>query len=510
MHLAGAFLASMCLSLIGTFYVRGWARRRGYVDVPDQARHLHATSMPRVGGVAIALVTTGTFLFWAPVIGFAATARPELVTMLAGGLMMFGVGLWDDIKQLDAWTKFSLQFLIAIAVFAGGVRIPGASLGGFWQGDFTLLVSLLVTTVWIVGVSNAFNLIDGSDGVSAGAALFASTSLGLVFALNADPLGMLMCSILVGSCFGFLFFNFPPASIFLGDGGSLFLGYTLATLGVITTQTSSTIVAVVIPVVAFGVPLLDTFIAIVRRFLGGRPVFSPDRGHIHHRLHDLGHSPRAVAITLYIACAAFASLSLLLAVPGRPAVLPVLLVAATILVVGVQRLNVPEIAELLNVVGRGFQQREVIAHNLRLHAGCEALTKASDPETIIEALQLAFHGSEFARLEAWVDAGLGGGLRSGGEERVSRDGSGYLLSLSFEDATSPEVEVEIRVAIWSDGERVGRLSLFRRGEGRRLFTDVRLVPQRLIPALVGALERTRLHRFGTQHEQHPKHHAAGS
>ena len=297
-----------------------------------------------------------------------------------------------------------------------------------------------------------------------------------------------MATILVGSCLGFLYFNFPPASIFMGDSGSLFLGYTLATLGVITTQKSSTLLAVVIPVVSFGVPLLDTTIAIVRRYLRHEPIFNADRGHIHHRLSDLGHSPRAVALLIYIACAGFASLSLLLAAPGRPTVLPVFLVAAAVLMVGVQKLKVPELAELARVMGRGLQQRRVISHNVRLYSAADALRSATEASDILKALDLAFHGSEFSKLVIWVPESVGAPLGMVLGEHVQRDRAGFKIHMTFERLLRPEFEVELTVPLLDAGERIGRFSLYRSAEGPRLFTDIRLVSRGLGPVLVGALK----------------------
>lgn len=484
--LGGAFATSLFGALISTYLVRAWARRKGYVDLPN-SRRIHTEPTPNIGGIAIGLVATSTFFVWSVLLLPDDFRRPEIAAMLLGGLLMLSVGFRDDVQQLGAWTKFGLQFLIAAAVFFVGVRIVG---GRFliWAGTFSTVVSFLITTVWIVGTTNAFNLIDGSDGVAAGAALFASASMGVVFALQGDPVGALMSVVLVGACLGFLYFNFPPASIFMGDSGSLFLGYTLATLAVITTSKASTVVAVAIPVVAFGVPLLDTAIAIARRFLRREPIFRPDRGHIHHRLRDLGQSPRDVAITIYVACAGLTALSLLLASSEEALVLPVLVVAAAILVIGVQRLNVPELAELSRVIGRGFQQRWVIAHNLRIHTASDALTRVQEPAGIIEALELAFEGSEFARLQLWVPSELGGWLSMACDGRVCRNGDGYLLSMSF-GYPAPGSLIEVRVPVYWRGEHVGRFSLFRTAEGERLFTDLRLLPGSLIPALVHALDR---------------------
>lgn len=486
--LTGAFLTALLLGLAGTRSVRSWAIRRGFLDMPDEERRIHSLPTPNVGGMAIALGSAATFMAWSFLVLPGAVYRPDLLAMVLGGLAMFLVGFWDDTRHIKATTKFALQFVIASAVYFGGVQILGVSFGRFWEGEFTGIISYIVTTIWIVGTTNAFNLIDGSDGVAAGAALFASIAMGVVFALQGDPLGALMATILVGSCLGFLYFNFPPASIFMGDSGSLFLGYTLATLGVITTQKSSTLLAVIIPVIAFGVPLLDTSIAIVRRYLRHEPIFSADRGHIHHRLSDLGHSPRAVALLIYIACAGFASLSLLLAAPGRPTVFPVFLVAAAVMIVGVQKLKVPELSELARVMGRGLQQRRVISHNVRLYSAADALRTSKDAENVLDALDLAFHGSEFSRLEVWVPESLGGALETSVGERVQRDGTGYKIHMTFERLLRPEFEVELTVPLFDGGEKIGRFSLYRSAEGPRLFTDIRLVSRGLGPVLVRALK----------------------
>lgn len=485
--LTGAFITALVLALLGTHSVRGWAVRRGFLDIPDEERRIHSLPTPNVGGMAIALAAVASFIAWSFLVLPGQVYRPDILSMLLGGLAMFLVGFWDDTRHIKATTKFLLQIVIASAVFFGGVQIMGVSFGRFWEGEFTGVLSYLITTIWIVGTTNAFNLIDGSDGVAAGAALFASISMGVIFALQGDPLGALMATILVGACLGFLFFNFPPASIFMGDSGSLFLGYTLATLGVITTQKSSTLLAVVIPVIAFGVPLLDTSIAIVRRYLRSEAIFNADRGHIHHRLSDLGHSPRGVALLLYVACAGFASLALVLAAPGRPTVLPVFLVAATVLVLGVQRLKVPELSELGRVVGRGLQQRRVISHNVRLYSAAEALQTAETGREVLEALELAFRSSEFSRLEIWLPEHLGAPLAPVLGDRVRKDGLGYKVSMTFERLLRPELEVELSVPLFDRGEKVGRFSLYRSAEGPRLFTDIRLVSRGLGPVLVRTL-----------------------
>lgn len=485
--LTGAFLTSLTLSLGGTYLVRGWAIRRGFVDHPDGIRRIHSTPTPNVGGIAVAIASLVSFVGWGAFAVPGMLRRPEIVSMLVGGFLVFGLGFWDDTRHLRAGTKFTFQVIISVLVFVGGVRILGVGFGDLWSSQLTGAAALVVTVLWLVGTTNAFNLIDGSDGVAGGAAMFASISMGIIFALNGDPLGALMATILVGAALGFLYFNFPPASVFMGDSGSLFLGFTLASLGVITTQKSSTLLAVTIPIIAFGVPLLDTLIAIVRRFLRHEPIFSPDRGHIHHRLRDLGHSPRRVAVLLYVACAGCASLSMVLAAPGRTTVLPVFVVAGAILILAVQRLNVPELTELSRVLGRGLQQRAVISHNVRVHGASSDLAEAKTVEGVVDGLRDAFEDSEFSAVEFWVEERTAPGVAR--HDLARPDGQGVKVRLDFDRVLHPDQEYEIRLPVYHDDRQVGRLSLFRRSTGHRLHTDVRLVAQQLAPTLGDVLAR---------------------
>lgn len=494
--LAGAFLTSLVLSLSGTYLVRGWAIRKGFVDHPDGARRIHTAPTPNVGGVAIVVASLLSFVLWGGVADPDMLRRPEILSMLGGGGLIFLLGFWDDTLHLGARTKFAAQSLIAALVFLGGVRILGVGFGGIWSSQLTGFAALAVTLFWLVGTTNAFNLIDGSDGVAGGAAMFASIAMGIIFALNGDPLGALMATILVGASLGFLFFNFPPATVFMGDCGSLFLGFMLASLGVITTQKASTVLAITIPIIAFGIPLLDTLIAIVRRFLRHEPIFAPDRGHIHHRLRDLGHSPRRVAILLYVACAGCASLSMVLAAPGRTTVFPVFVVAAAVLILAVQRLNVPELTELGSVFGRGFQQRAVISHNVRVHEAGSKLSEARSSADIVEYLTDAFDGSEFSAVEFWVVGSMGGDLTS--HPLATSEGGGVRLRIDFDRVLHGHQEYEIQTPVVYEGEQIGRLSFYRRSTGHKLYTDIRLISQRLAPSLGQNLGRLAAVRTGGQ------------
>lgn len=482
-----AFLASLTLTAVSVLLLRPIALRRGWVDRPG-GRRIHSEPTPNVGGIA---VTVGATVPLVTVLGLFrpdVLFRPEVAALVGGGLATLGLGFIDDQRGLSAWLKFGLEWIVGSIAFWAGARILGAGIGPAEIATLPLWASYGITVFWIVGATNAFNLIDGSDGIAGGAAAFASVTLAVVFLLNGEPVGLLAATILAGAALGFLLFNFPPASIFLGDGGSLFLGYTLAVLGVITTTTASTLLALAIPLFAFAVPLLDTSIAILRRFLRREPIFSPDRGHIHHRLRDLGHSPRAVALSIYGVCAVFAALSLLLATSEQPAVLPVLAIAGLILILLVQRLRVPELMQLTAVLGRGFQQRAVIRHNVRLLSSADALRETVTASDLVAALQSLIEESEFARLR----------LDFAGDpsflERLGLTSTPGALVLTPGDESSRWGErgaslVEVRVPVRVAADTEGVLCLFRPAAGERLYTDIRLLATPLSDSLAMALRR---------------------
>ena len=486
--IAGAFVAALVSALCLTAAVRRWALGRGLLDMPDGRRRLHSRPIPNVGGIAIACSVVGVFvLSWA--LQQQASGDDSglaVLGMVVGGIAMWGVGLVDDLRELSPYRKLALQVGVAVLAFSLGVRIGGVDLIVVHPEALPGWLSLVITTLWLVGATNAFNFIDGSDGVAAGAALFASGALLAVFLLNGDALGALMAATLAGAALGFLFFNFPPASIFLGDSGSHFLGFTLAALGVITTHKATTAVAMAIPVVAFGLPLLDTALVVTRRFLRRDPVFLGDRGHIHHRLRDLGHSPRMVAVTIYAVCGAFGALSLLLAVPRQPAVLPIMVVACCVLCVLVIRLDIPELVELQRIVGRLLQQRHVIAHNVRVHEAVRDLRGCSHVQHVFALLDRTFDRSEFSSLSLRLC-----GVGSGGDVDATPivEELPMVWRMDAPVGRTDEAEIEVRIPLRSSRELVGYLFLRRRGNGARLFTDVNLLADRFAPALSEAISR---------------------
>jgi UDP-GlcNAc:undecaprenyl-phosphate GlcNAc-1-phosphate transferase len=253
--------------------------------------------------------------------------------------------------------------------------------------------------LWVVAVTNAFNLIDGLDGLAAGSALFSTMVVFVVSLVDHSWLGSLMSVILAGAILGFLRFNFNPATIFLGDSGSLFIGFLLSALALAGAQKAPTFVAVAIPVVSFGLPILETLLSILRRLIGGRPIFTADREHIHHKLLQMGFSHRQVVIVLYAVSAVFAMLSLFLLWPTGSTLGLVLAVVGTGIWMGVQHLNYLEFGELRRVAQRTIEQRQIVINNLSVRRAIEELKVAGDFDQVRTVLVAAFESNDFDAFE---------------------------------------------------------------------------------------------------------------
>jgi len=292
--------SAVAVALILTPFVRKWAVRLGAVDVPG-GRRIHAETIPRLGGVAVivacyvaVMLTMMTGIFpWYEHTGKA-------IGLLAlGGLLIAGVGIIDDTRSLGAKRKLFAQVLAASLAWFGGASINSFTFGAF-SFAFPPLLSYLISVFWICAFINAMNLIDGLDGLAGGLALFATITNSVIAFLTDNSVALLLNAALGGAVLGFLFYNFNPATIFLGDTGSMFLGYVLGGAALLTgRQKESTVASLLVPILALGLPLTDTLFTMVRRFLSRRPIFSPDRGHIHHRLLDVGLTHRRAVLMLY-------------------------------------------------------------------------------------------------------------------------------------------------------------------------------------------------------------------
>ncbi len=310
------YLGSAFLSVIFTPLVIKLAHKIKAIDRPG-ARAVHTRPIPRIGGVAIffsAMSLIILILFLNNALGDAfRNMKLQLLTLFCSSTFIFFIGLVDDLKGLPARFKFLAELLAAGSLCFIGVRISSIAITAQWTLNFGWL-SYPVTIFWIVGITNAVNLSDGLDGLAAG---ISAVTCGVIVVLAVHSGNVIMpffMLALLGSLSGFIFFNFNPAKIFMGDCGSLFLGFTIASASVLCSTKSSALVGLAMPVLALGIPIFDTLFSILRRFLERRSIFAADRSHFHHRLVDLGIKQRHVVITIYVITLLFAGLGMFMMV----------------------------------------------------------------------------------------------------------------------------------------------------------------------------------------------------
>jgi UDP-GlcNAc:undecaprenyl-phosphate GlcNAc-1-phosphate transferase len=450
-----------------------------------------------LGGVAIFLAFVLSLIFallvaWLhPRFDFGSSVR-VLAVILVPGILVFLLGLYDDARSVGPYVKFSVQALAAAILFAGGLRISDLPVL-FGARHFPWFIGLALTILWVLGITNAFNLIDGLDGLAAGSALFSTLVVFVVALLSQSPLVALMAIALSGAILGFLRFNFNPATIFLGDCGSLFIGFLLSALALEGTQKAPTIIAVAIPVVSFGLPILETLLSILRRLISGRPVFTADREHIHHKLLELGMSHRQVVIVLYAVSALFAMLSLFLLWPTGSTLGLVLAVLGTGIWLGVQHLGYLEFGEIRRVAQRTFDQRQIMINNLSIRRATEELKVSRDYDQICRVLVAAFQSNDFDSFELSVKLlPKEVALLPGFADSVSHHADPYLhwakLGTPMLPGPEPCWSLALEI-ITKSNRRRGLLTLHRVYAERPLQLDVNLLTTEFPVALADALDR---------------------
>lgn len=387
--LVGA-VSTLSALLTTPLVIRG-ATKWGWYDIPGDERRVHTRPVPRLGGIAVFLATgvalAVSALAWRIL---AAEAPPEqsklAIGILVGGAMLFGAGAYDDIRGLRPTQKILVQVAAAVLVYTLGFQVQALRIGpttevplGWW--------SLPLTIVWVVGITNAFNLIDGLDGLATGIALVALLTT-VAVAMTLGNVGVAVVSIaLSGALFGFLHYNFSPARIFLGDSGSLFVGFMLAVLSVHGSMKTATATLVVVPLFSLAIPLLDTGVAIVRRWLRGVPLAGADARHIHHRLLALGFSHRRAALVMYSAAAVIAMLGISLAFAPPTVIVAVAVtggcVALALLLYGIHHLDYHEFAEAGAVMVSGiFRLRRVIQDQIHARDLSHIIPRAGSLEEL--------------------------------------------------------------------------------------------------------------------------------
>ena len=318
------FVIALVVSYALTPSVKKLAIKIGAVDRPN-ARKVHTHVIPRLGGLAIYIGFMAAVLFCVPL-------HHELVGMLLGCTAIVAVGIWDDICNIPAKVKLVGQILAACIPIAFGIQIEWLT-NPF--GDIIVLPELIaipVTIFWIIGFTNTVNLIDGLDGLAAGVAFIASISMFLLaYNLNQFLPALVIVS-MAGAALGFLQYNFNPAKIFMGDTGSMLLGYTLSVAAVLGLVKTAATVALVVPIIALGLPILDTTFAIIRRKMSGVPIFQPDKGHLHHRLLALGTTQKQAVLIMYFVSMILGIVALFVAnVSYKTGIVTVLVVLAVII-----------------------------------------------------------------------------------------------------------------------------------------------------------------------------------
>lgn len=489
--LLGTFAGSLSLSFVSTKFVRDFAVQNGWVSAPGHERHLHNSALPRLGGISIVfsfLLASSAALLAGKLSAHAESqlSPQPLLAILPPALLIFALGVYDDLRGASPYLKFLVQAVAGAMLFAGGLRILDLPLL-FGPRQFSWFISLPLTIFWVMAITNAFNLIDGLDGLAAGSALFSTLVMFVVALFSNTPLTALVSLSLAGAVLGFLRYNFNPATIFLGDCGSLFMGFMLSALAIQGAQKAPTIVAVAIPVVSFGLPILETLLSIARRLISGRPVFTADREHIHHKLLQRGLSHRQAVILLYGVSGVFALLSLFLLWPTGSTLGLVLAVLGTGIWIGVQHLGYLEFGELRRVAQRTIEQRRIFINNLAIRRATEELKAATDFQQVARVLIAAFSTNDFDAFELRVSVPARSMQIVESRElphlRWARHGARALPD--FENAWSLNLDL-----VTPANQHCGRLSVFRSYSARDLQLDINLLTSLFPAVLAEALHRT--------------------
>lgn len=495
----GLFFSALLLAFVLTRYVRDVANRRGWVAAPSQERHLHSSPLPRLGGVAIFFSFSVCMALGGIWVQFHPNANTPhflrtLVTILVPAALVFLLGVYDDLRGVGPYFKFTVQGIAAAMLYAGGLRVVNIPVI-FGDRPLPWFVALLFTVGWVLAITNAFNLIDGLDGLAAGSALFSTMVVFVVALLHGPNLVELMAIVLAGAILGFLRFNFNPATIFLGDSGSLFIGFLLSALSLYGAQKAPTIVAVAIPIVSFGLPILETVLSVIRRLISGRPVFTADAEHIHHKLLQHGMTHRQVVILLYGVSAIFAMLSLFLLWPTGSSLGLVLSVLGIGIWIGVQHLGYLEFGELARVAHRTLDQPQIFVNNLAIRRATEELKVARDYEQVRHILLAAFGTNDFDSFALQVDAMPGNFISF---DRASVSAGQALNSFHW---SKPGVPKNLDGSAWtialdlvsSANRHCGSLVVYRLYSRRNLQLDVNLLTGAFPTALADAIDRTVVH-----------------
>jgi UDP-GlcNAc:undecaprenyl-phosphate GlcNAc-1-phosphate transferase len=400
------FLSALLLTLALTPAVRAAAAGLGAVDYPDEKRKIHTQPIPKLGGIGIFVAFYTVALGILPFVqSDAAVAAVDLARRcFVPACLILILGICDDLWPVKPWMKLAVQILAALLIcWYPDLRIAklsnpfGMTIGGFG------VLSIPLTVVWIVLITNAFNIVDGVDGLASGVAVVTTTCLFVAAIQLPTAFIPLLAAPLGGALVGFLRYNFQPASIFLGDSGSLFVGFLIAILSLASETKSSAAIAVAAPLLSLALPLIETVVSMLRRLLRGQPIWEADSGHIHHQLIKKGLSVRRAALVLYAGSAMFGAGSLLL--DSNRLVGAVITIALVVVAwLGIRQLGYSEFTEVHHALKRGFLfQRRIIQNSIIVRKLSEDLQRVQTPAAAWPLLIDVIERLRFARARFVVD-----------------------------------------------------------------------------------------------------------
>ena len=498
------FVIATAASLIITPVVRRLCERFQLLDVPTDSRRLHTKAIPRLGGVAIylsCLTALSTLPFVDNLLTQTLKARwSDIFVALVPATLVLILGIVDDLRGTNATVKFTVLGLIATLFYFLGGHIDALSIPFVGTVELPPVLSFAITILWLVGIANAFNLIDGMDGLASGAALFSSLVILIISISQSRPLMTVVALVLCGALAGFLRYNFNPASIFLGDSGALFVGFTLAALSVLSAQKATTTVAIVIPILAFGFPMVDTAMTMGRRLISRRPMFQGDNEHIHHMLLARGWSQRRVVLALYGVCTLFGLVAMIFTTTGSKTTGLIMFVVSVAVLIAVGHLRYHEIDELRAGVKRTVSDRRLrVANNVRIRRTAVALSKASDIDHVFGAIHQMLEFGEFSF--ANVQVGRKGSAeiaervfkaaakRNGHAQLELREGGIYWAWSNGNSDSRSHSAWCFRLPLVKDGVEWGWMNLYRDFASGDLLVDMNYLSELFRRELTDATER---------------------
>lgn len=457
------FSGSLLLAMALTPVVILFAYRFRMVEAPN-VRSVHSQPIARIGGIAIFL---SMILLVVPVLfvqnRIGDTFRgilPKVIALLAASTLMFLTGLIDDLKGIRARYKLFAQLIAAVLVCSFGIRITHFTVEGLFSVQFPPILQWSITIFWLVGITNAVNLIDGLDGLAAGISAITCGVIAILAVHAGLPVMAILMLSLLGSLLGFLFFNFNPARIFMGDCGSMFLGFTLAASSVLCATKSQALVGLALPVLALGIPIFDTLFSMLRRFLERRSMFAPDFGHFHHRLLDLGLKQHHVAIIAYVITAVVAGFGLFMIYTRSAATVAIFASLLVIIVLFFRLTGSVRLRETLDAARARHSVNSEIKDELRTFDEVQLHFKnAQTFDQWWQACELAAEQLDFARLTLPLTNGNGPDRTLKWQGNGNTDDPSKTVKMKIpihEIATGPARNIEIDVNIKTTLESAGR------------------------------------------------------